>query len=495
MSDFYSGVINENGGAPALLAANIAARPPAGEIGRFFYAIDEKKMYRDNGTTWDLWFGGASGGTVSSFSAGTLSPLFTTSVATATTTPALSFIQSAAAGHTIYSNANDLSDLPAFYTPTQLQLYQNTLNAFGVNSKIGTSDAFTLAIYCNNIKALEFGTSGSASFSHTVTFADTATFTANILAINNVVTSWPALQGAANTFLKNDGSGNFSWVTLSSVLNAFVQNGNSFAALALLGPIDNFAMAFQTNNTERARFFNSGGFKIGGTTNNGYIFEAQGSCYLNGQVSLGNNSSVIPVTLNTQMRFASISTAAPPSGPFGVPDYEFLRWNGTATVISLAGNTSRITAIVLGTNVANNYISIGGSTSGSTNMILSTDSGYATSDIIFQPKGSEAFRAISGGLQFPLGNKMVIPSGSNARQGTATLVAGTATIATTAVNANSLIYVGIVNARPGGSGNVAVPAAESISAGVNFVINAYTNAGTVDVLCASVVCWLIIDKA
>jgi hypothetical protein len=34
----------------------------------------------------------------------------------------------------------------------------------------------------------------------------------NIVKINNVATSWPSTQGAASTYLKNDGSGNFSWV-------------------------------------------------------------------------------------------------------------------------------------------------------------------------------------------------------------------------------------------------------------------------------------------
>lgn len=33
----------------------------------------------------------------------------------------------------------------------------------------------------------------------------------NITKINNVATSWPGSQGGANTFLKNDGSGNLSW--------------------------------------------------------------------------------------------------------------------------------------------------------------------------------------------------------------------------------------------------------------------------------------------
>ncbi len=35
--------------------------------------------------------------------------------------------------------------------------------------------------------------------------------TGNLVKINNVIYSWPAAQGAANTVLQNDGSGNLSW--------------------------------------------------------------------------------------------------------------------------------------------------------------------------------------------------------------------------------------------------------------------------------------------
>lgn len=48
--------------------------------------------------------GGSGGGGVSAFSAGNLSPLFTTSVATHTTTPALSFLLSNAAAYTVLGN-------------------------------------------------------------------------------------------------------------------------------------------------------------------------------------------------------------------------------------------------------------------------------------------------------------------------------------------------------------------------------------------------------
>jgi hypothetical protein len=53
-------------------------------------------------------------GTVTSFSAGALNPLFTTSVATATTTPALSFSLSNAAGGTVFGNATASAAAPGY---------------------------------------------------------------------------------------------------------------------------------------------------------------------------------------------------------------------------------------------------------------------------------------------------------------------------------------------------------------------------------------------
>lgn len=57
-----------------------------------------------------------SGGTVTSFSAGTLSPLFTTSVATSTTTPALTFALTNAAANSIFGNNQTASATPGYQT-------------------------------------------------------------------------------------------------------------------------------------------------------------------------------------------------------------------------------------------------------------------------------------------------------------------------------------------------------------------------------------------
>jgi hypothetical protein len=59
---------------------------------------------------------GTGTGTVLSFSAGDLSPLFTTSVATPTTTPALSFALATAGAHTVFGNLTGSTALPSFVT-------------------------------------------------------------------------------------------------------------------------------------------------------------------------------------------------------------------------------------------------------------------------------------------------------------------------------------------------------------------------------------------
>lgn len=71
-------------------------------------------------------------GTVTSFSSGNLSPLFTTSVATATTTPALSFTLSNAAGGTVFGNNTGSSAAPAYTSTPVLGIAGTTLGTIGL---------------------------------------------------------------------------------------------------------------------------------------------------------------------------------------------------------------------------------------------------------------------------------------------------------------------------------------------------------------------------
>jgi hypothetical protein len=82
------------------------------------------------------------GGTVTSFSAGNLSPLFTTSVATATTTPALTFTLSNATAHTFYGNNTGSTGAPAFVAITAADvptLNQNTTGTAAALAANGTN--------------------------------------------------------------------------------------------------------------------------------------------------------------------------------------------------------------------------------------------------------------------------------------------------------------------------------------------------------------------
>lgn len=89
-------------------------------------------------------FGGGGGGTVTSFSSGNLSPLFTTSVANPNTTPALSFALSNAAAFTLFGNNTNASAAPSYTTmdsifgscstATNALTFNTTTHLFGCNT-------------------------------------------------------------------------------------------------------------------------------------------------------------------------------------------------------------------------------------------------------------------------------------------------------------------------------------------------------------------------
>jgi len=73
--------------------------------------------------------GNVGSGTVTTFSSGNLSPLFTTSVATATTTPSLSFSLNNAGAYTVFGNQTNASAAPSYG-----KLNINTIDATGTPS-------------------------------------------------------------------------------------------------------------------------------------------------------------------------------------------------------------------------------------------------------------------------------------------------------------------------------------------------------------------------
>jgi len=84
--------------------------------------------------------GGGGSGTVTSFSSGNLSPLFTTSVATATTTPALSFALSNAGANTWFGNNTGGSTVPSFNSAGSLtEATSSVLTITGTNTLLSNT--------------------------------------------------------------------------------------------------------------------------------------------------------------------------------------------------------------------------------------------------------------------------------------------------------------------------------------------------------------------
>lgn len=119
--------------------------------------------------------------------------------------------------------------------------------------------------------------------------------TGNITRINNVVTSFPAAQGAANTFLRNDGVGNLTWVAGSS---GWGLTGNAIAAGNFLGATNDLALEFRVNNQRAGYVGNSTnyntffGHQAGNSMSTGDGNTAMGKQALQGNTTGGANVAI-----------------------------------------------------------------------------------------------------------------------------------------------------------------------------------------------------------
>jgi hypothetical protein len=103
------------------------------DLAALSYATNALKVLRVNtgATGWELATISAGGGSVTDFSAGDLSPLFTTTEATTTTTPALSFALTNAAATTVFGRAAGTSGAPTYSASPQFTAIGNlTTNGF-----------------------------------------------------------------------------------------------------------------------------------------------------------------------------------------------------------------------------------------------------------------------------------------------------------------------------------------------------------------------------
>jgi hypothetical protein len=163
---------------------------------------------------------------------------------------------------------------------------------------------------------------------------------------------------------------------------------------------------------------------------------------------------------------------------------------GTASIPGAASFAGSITAA--GALSVQDTVTVTNSSLGSFLMYLSGSGGfnvaanYSGSAKYFQMSGSDGSITIDGSLiARNLGYGVSIKEGSNAKMGTATLTAGSATVSTTAVAANSRIFL-TSNTDGGTPGWLRVSAR---TAGTSFTITSSSATDT------STVAWIIFDPA
>ncbi len=156
-------------------------------------------------------------GTVTSFSAGTLSPLFTTSVATATTTPALSFALSNAAAFTVFGRGSG-AGAPSYLTalvaehmnPTYTNGFILSTNGSGVLSWVSPGGTGTVTSVAATATGTGMAVSGSpVTTTGTLAFAYTGAAQGDIIYFTAAnTTGFLNKNTSATRYLSNTGTTN-----------------------------------------------------------------------------------------------------------------------------------------------------------------------------------------------------------------------------------------------------------------------------------------------
>jgi hypothetical protein len=110
------GVANGGTGLTSLTSNGVLYGNGTGNVG-FTAAGTNGQVLSANTSGVPTWVN-PSGGTVTTVSSGNLSPLFTTSVTTPTSTPAISYSLTSAGSETVFGNNTGLSAAPAYFTPS-----------------------------------------------------------------------------------------------------------------------------------------------------------------------------------------------------------------------------------------------------------------------------------------------------------------------------------------------------------------------------------------
>ncbi len=248
------------------------------------------------------------------------------------------------------------------------------------NTLINLQNTGDFVVQDNGVNAIQVQDNGTVGIGTTNQF--TVNNTGNITRINNVVTSFPTVQGAANTFLRNDGAGSLTWATVTNW--GVTGNTGTVAGTNFIGNVDDVALEFRINNQRAAYIGNSAnynsffGHQAGLSVTTGDGNTAIGKACLASNNTGGANTAVGQSALNSNtsgdfnvaIGISALSNSSVGDQNIGIGGSAgstlttggFNVFLGTSATTS---GTTRSNAVAIGTNAivdSDNRIRLGGTT-------------------------------------------------------------------------------------------------------------------------------------
>ncbi len=387
-------------------------------------------------------------------------------------------------------------------------------NTTAATVTIGTNDANALNLEVNDTTGVVLGT--DRTFTATASVANTNSVFDQVIIRNNSggtpangFGTGLAYYGESST-TDNQFMARFatSWSTAThasrtSDFGIYVVNAGATVQGATIRGATNPYITIGSGSTQ---YLNSGI-----TTANSYIIGNSSqvlslistSSNVNGGVQLSNNSTTASKAISVRSSVGQTSTSLSRTELYvDAGGYTASSGSGTHNLLTLS-NTYNLTGTASGIQAGLTIIPTLTSLANAQFWGVHLNYNDAKSKGVYQPGplttnnfvGKTAFGAtgtptdavdITGNLNLTTaGNKIKIATGSNASVGTATLVAGTVTVSTTAVTSSSKIFISR-NTTGGTLGHLSVPDA-SITNATSFVINSSDSGDT------STVNWFIIN--
>ncbi len=380
-------------------------------------------------------------------------------------------------------------------------------NTTGAAITIGTNDAFGLNLETNNVTRMAI--TGAASTGGAVTISNTTTNTNTVQDVVTIQTNSTGtaaanfgsrilFQGESSTTDNQDMVGlSAIWTTATHASRASALVYSDVTAAGAITERFRFTPTAMTMSGNYTIGNSSNNLTIGGSSGlitlsssgvaNGIILVASAAGGSNtGNINIGN-SSVFTQTSGTRNYIQGNWSFSPTSGTAVhnqfVLDGTFNQTGGANGVTRGVYLNQTLTAVAdfRGIEIAYSNSSAKGiyqtGSSTTNNFVGATGFGATTTP-------TDKLEVTGNFALLTAGNKIKIATGSNASMGTATLVAGTVTVNTTAVATGSTIFVSC-NTPGGVQGILSAPAA-SITNATSFIINSSNVADT-----STVNWWLI----